>query len=91
MSDTYKPDIKNIYETSGIFFEFFKTIPSWTSGIPGVGWVLDWIIYILIKVFSILAIPIRVILLIFSDPNKFLNILGDLFAKIMDNLTVFTS
>tara|TARA_Y100001970_G_scaffold135352_1_gene166633 strand:+ start:2194 stop:5280 length:3087 start_codon:yes stop_codon:yes gene_type:complete len=91
MSDTYKPDIKNIYETGGIFFEFFKTIPSWTSGIPGVGWVLDWVLYILIKVFSILAIPIRLIFFIFSDPKKFLDILGDLFSNIMDNLTVFTS
>ena len=93
MSDTFNkgPDIKNIFGTGGIFFEFFKTIPNWLSNIPFIGWGFEWIAFIVIRILSILGIPLRIIMLAFTDPTKFLKIIGDFFAGLMDKLTLFTN
>jgi hypothetical protein len=92
MGDAYKePNITNIFETGGIFFEFFKTIPKWLSKIPLVGWSLDWVAFFLIRILSILGIPVRILLLAFTDTQRFLKIIGDFFAGLMDKLTLFTN
>jgi len=93
MSDTFNkgPDIRNIFGTGGIFFEFFKTIPNWLSNIPFIGWSFEWIAFIVIRILSILGIPLRIIMLAFTDPTKFLKIIGDFFTGLMDKLTLFTN